>query len=607
MCAFLFTKEELAGVELFDLCPLDGGGRRQMLRRAGSDREAAVLKLAAPGGELDPDKPIAWGQDEGSWKTLEATCWRNRLYVVPVLIKQFFVHGDETAGRTAWRLALDWIEKNPKPENALLDYYAYKIRILRWLDMQPSWRLVAFSWLLGPGRACATAAERETVAAALEEHAALVHAAATMSRRHTGNHYAFQGATLLYAAGASDENRSKYFEEGIRIIKWYAEGEFDKFGSNVEAAPSYQAFFTAMFRDALLWAEALGEEYEEKAATALAAGLRYLDYVAQPDGTAPSLNDGQELSLQAFTSAVRRQLSLRPKLLRLIEARKTAAGKPAAGVFFPASRLSVLHDEKTNSPGATRATEAMRIYVDCAVPGGHGHAGKPSLHVLAGKTPILLDSGVCDYDHERYRTYYKKSEAHNAVTVNGGGDFLEEDRRRTPSQRARPVLAKSFVGGDYIYQRYVSDGFYPAAYTRDLLFIAPGALLVVDTLETEEKASFSQLWHPSGNIQVEKRGGSMLVSGEEDEAAYAGILFGGRELCERQGFSATETGEAKHRILEYSMKGKGRLELAALWTVGDQHGGYLRKLYLPCGDAYEVGYCRKKGVLRLRPRLGVES
>lgn len=141
---------------------------------------------------------------------------------------------------------------------------------------------------------------------------------------------------------------------------------------------------------------------------------------------------------------------------------------------------------------ADSGKESLHAVFDCGPFGdpvvpGHGHADALSLDLALGSAHLLVDPGMYSaHLGERWRNYFRGTSAHNTVVVDGRDQSVLDGLRRV-FRPARSTLldwasCSSFdvVGGLHLgYLRLRG----PVTHRREIFFLKPRLMLVVDRLE----------------------------------------------------------------------------------------------------------------------------
>ena len=408
--------------EFFELYPLDGGGALVHHEMVGTlvDREIAARVMSGALREWGDLPALDFSRLE-RWRSIEKSCWLNRMYFVVSLARAYALTGDEALAKTVRDVLLHFIRNFPPPKGKeaigahLRQVYRMRdhgynrrapeenrrdetdVRYI-WFDFQPAARIVHMIHALHflKGSASLSRAHRREILASVREHAEVLYVAEKhfLTPRKNDNHQSLRGLALLLAGARFGEGR--FVREGVRLCNFHMAKDFTPDGALAENSPSYHAFGLWHLRDAVLLAQRHGFELRADAPKRLGKGTRFLAALRQPDGCSPVINDGYPVRLNPF-------------LATLPERRE----KPAAATSFKDAGLGVCR------------TPRWHVLLDVSPFTGrfsHYHAGKNALTLWMDGRPFLVDSGCCNYDDPLFSTWYKRAEAHSSLLVNGQGD-----------------------------------------------------------------------------------------------------------------------------------------------------------------------------------------
>jgi hypothetical protein len=112
--------------------------------------------------------------------------------------------------------------------------------------------------------------------------------------------------------------------------------------------------------------------------------------------------------------------------------------------------------------------------------GGHAHADLLSIHITAGKEPVIVDPGTYTYC-EPWRNYFRRAENHSSITVDGAH----------PTEPAEPFhwkrvshhcLIKWKPGREYDHVIGCLSGDTEWKHTREIIFYKPDVFVINDSL-----------------------------------------------------------------------------------------------------------------------------
>ena len=402
--------ELLRQYDFFELYPFDGGGHfiQQGILGGGGDREL-VRRIV---GE---DALAPFRQEDGTidylrfefWRTIERSCWINRMYYVVPLARVAWLDGDAALARRCAEALLDFHRRYRPPQSAAaiveLNRRVLKARDedyncgnlegateYQWFDFQPASRVLHTLYCIHflRGFACVTAAEREELREMVRENAEVIFLGEEARELHLGNHQMLRGLTLLYAGVFLDEER--YRKSGVRIVEYHILNDYLADGMLIDLSPSYHLFETWISRDAMRLAEF---SPEAKARFHKAASI--CRGFTVPDGTSLVLNDGYPLRMDGFLQSL----------------------GPGFDAVAEETVLSEAHIALLHTPQWFAALDGTPVVGRFS----HAHGGQIGLTLWADGEPFVVESGCCSYDDEDFCSWFKSAEAHATMVVDGAG------------------------------------------------------------------------------------------------------------------------------------------------------------------------------------------
>ncbi len=470
----------LEDFDIWEYIPLDQGGRLAHLALIGSEKDADITREVRRPGFFDQ-----WGP-AGVWDALEdiareKSVWLNRWYFLPPMAREFQRTKDRNILTDLIAFVERWWRDNPVPQD--LPAY-FSIGKYNWRDMQVAWRTLNLIWcyfLIAPELEPQTESFFRHV---IEEHARVLLADFGEQPLHENNHQS-HGALVMLAAGAlfpEFPDSLKLVRRATHILEYHLEHAFYPDGNSIELCPGYFPFITSIFRDAWLLCDANGIEPPKRCRERLAQFRGILLAMAQPDGTMPPINDSSEVNTVPSLTI----------LDRIFGADDKSAGSHC------------LH----SSGQAVMRSGDWYSFLDAGdLMLWHWHGGKLGFHLWHGGEPIVVDSGVSDYDNPRRLSWYCTPEAHNTLLVDGRGD---RDRDTiTFSEKARigaGVTAwESDARRDFATMEH--GGFHGVRWVRHFLLLKTGAFVVVDRVLASEPHDYTWLFHFSpGEVASVKSG-----------------------------------------------------------------------------------------------------
>jgi len=154
----------------------------------------------------------------------------------------------------------------------------------------------------------------------------------------------------------------------------------------------------------------------------------------------------------------------------------------------------------------------------------HAHPDAGSFILFHAGKPLLIDSGNCSYSRREYTSYYRQSEAHNVVLIDGEAQNPEDcsrgDRGVVTPGRLRHLL--DLAGLKYL----LADATGPTAWKfsrnyRHFLWL-DGLILIIDDIRAHEPGRLEWLLHYDGALTQD---GSTLLIANEDARVTVHPLF----------------------------------------------------------------------------------
>ena len=187
----------------------------------------------------------------------------------------------------------------------------------------------------------------------------------------------------------------------------------------------------------------------------------------------------------------------------------------------------------------------------------HAHPDAGSFVLFHGGKPLLIDSGNCSYSRREYSSYYRQSEAHNVVLIDGEAQNPEACARgdrgvKTPGRLHRLLDA---AGIKYVF----ADATGPTAWKfsrnyRHFLWI-DDVILIFDDIRAHAPGQLEWLLHYEGTVQ--RDGAALLVANEEARAIVRPLFPKEMQIVEKTGLKDHDP-DTKVPYLALTPQGKMR-------------------------------------------------
>jgi len=464
--------------DIWNFTPLDQGGRLIQLQLIGSERDDAVVKaIRAPGFFAPWGDPTRWDSLEKT--ELEKSVWLNRWYFLPCFARQYYLSRKRSYLDEVLKFIRKWVAENPVPSN-LNEYFATKK--YNWRDMQVAWRMQNLAWCYFLGKDGYSAAEQRELFDIAGTHARVLLEYFGRQPFNENNHQSHGASAMLYAALLFPDipEAAALKESAFAILNHHLDKAFYDDGNSVELVPGYHPFFASIFRDAFLLCESNHIAPPARSAERLRQFHDYMAIVVQPNGRMPPINDSTESDPSVSTRVL-------GEILGLPYPRSAATSH-----WFMASDQAVMRDTSSPIPAYAFLDADSRV-------AAHWHAGKLGFHLWFWDKPLVVDSGICDYDDKLRRNWFNTAEAHNTILVNGRGDYDWTQYNETTRSNAGSRILQWESNDKYDWAVMQHTGFQDrpeaVSWVRHFVLLKGFGALVVDQLESERAHDYTWLFH----------------------------------------------------------------------------------------------------------------
>ncbi len=398
-----YPKQELVKQPVFPFFILDGGAYNLLNDWFGKIDGDDLLKLTMSGeifekfkykNEFNWESSFAYLEGTDFRKKYEWQLWPQRLYMTIPLAQEFLKTGDRKYADAWLKIVKNWDENHPYQP------YDPSVRIfdtdMTWRDMQVGWRTLSLihgiHMLLD---APFTKDEWAYIYSFVNLHVKHLweEAENRLSIQYTGNHALQIGVVILYARAMFPEfeNIDTMAKAGRGVIEFNMRNAVFADGGSNEDSPSYSHFIARLYLDAMLVIDGIGFDKIDGLEEYIKKQYELLYHTAAPDGTTLPLSDSYSLDAMKDIEYVSRFIDL--DFDRTLDT-----------VLFPDTKLAIFRKG------------VFTFVADGAPwPGPHHHAGVPQILLYHGKNPLIVDSGVCNYDRWEFYGHLHNFDAHNVV------------------------------------------------------------------------------------------------------------------------------------------------------------------------------------------------
>jgi len=321
-------------------------------------------------------------------------------------------------------LVEDWIKRNPQGSQPAWEPYTVSLRIVNWVAFMLSSdapRRLPIHWI--------DSLYEQTLW--LERN----------DERHIlANHY-FENIKAWLFAGVFFQGRDaeRWLKQGKRLLLEQLSEQFFADGGHYERSPHYHALMLENLLDLLNLSKSnsgvLGGKIELALEKTAARGLAFLHRITYPDGSTPLFND----SVQAAAPTIKELYVYASKFFDL------------QLPYYPEG--IVLIDEPDSGLYGYRKGQDM-LLVDCGDIGpeyqpGHTHCDFLSFELMLDGKPLIVNSGVYEYQAGEMRDYVRSSAAHNTLSIDGQeqSEIWGEFRVARRAKKLRAKIRHTEKGG----------------------------------------------------------------------------------------------------------------------------------------------------------------
>ncbi len=443
--------------------------------------------------------------DDVTFGDPKVICELNRHQWLVYLGQAYRVTGEERYADAVVQYWKDWLRANPPGMG------------INWCSsLELALRLIAWCWtllLLRDSRAL-TPSVFAALAESVKAHAR--HIERYLSYYFSPNtHLTGEALGLLYVGVLFThlDRAQRWRSLGTSILLREIERQVLSDGVYFELSTCYQRYTVDTYLHFLILASRAGIEVPPIVRQRVQAMLDFFLTVRHPDGSMPSIgdgDDGQLLPLSKTQPADFRATFSTAAVLFKSPAYAWAAGEIAPDTMWLLG-VSAVDTFKALQASPPSMSEACRVFpnggfavlrtgwdeqdhslifdtgpLGCPVSSGHGHADLLSVQCSAFGQQYLVDAGTCCYAaNPEIRDFFRGTAAHSSVVVDGegqaapAGPFAWQSRPTTQLLRWISNERFTFADAEHDGYRALPD---PVRHRRRVIFVKPRFWLLVDDL-----------------------------------------------------------------------------------------------------------------------------
>lgn len=304
----------------------------------------------------------------------------------------------------------------------------------------------------------------------LTQHGEWLFDDAHYTKRH--NHGVMQDQALLHLGYVLD--RKDWMEHAKERLLAQEKWAFNEEMVHTENSPGYASGVSSLFRKVGRFLQQNGDPLGEQLISDMERTREFIGWTIKPNGIVAQVGDtgNSPGQLYAGPDKMRRHTPEEHKIY------------PLAGYYFYRSN----RDEAPKQ-------DTWKLLKCGYVQTTHKHADDASFMLYAKGYEIFTDGGIYGYTKDAFRAYFTSALAHNTVVVDGAS---------YPCDKAH-VDACGMSGyaffPDYDHIRVFNNAYEGVHFQRDFCS-ADDMTLILDTLSSEQKRTYSQLFHLAENVEV---------------------------------------------------------------------------------------------------------
>ena len=411
-------------------------------------------------------------------------------------------------------LVLDWIAHNKIGKSEGWEAYPISLRMVNWF-----WALHLFS-----EKNSTDSKFYEQLLRSLFKHALFLER--NLEYHICGNHLIKNGKALTFAG---------LFFKGRDADRWYKKGTFLLWkelqeqiladGGHFERSPMYHCIvledlldiYNLIKHDSHAVSAACGnckndisndqEPFLLLLCSKINQMLDWLTNIVDDKGKIPLLNDSAYGIAPGFSDLCEYAEKLgfsRPKRLAL----ERSEGKENQAIFLKDSGYCILQNKN------------FRVLFDCGKIGpdhipGHAHCDMLSFVMYYKGIPVIVDTGVYEYDESERRDYCRSTQTHNTVMIDGEEQAEIWNSFRV-GRRGYPIgfeTGENWVRCGHTGYERIKRGL---RHFRKIA-ISEHAVEIFDQIEGTEYKKAEGFWHFAPNVNLQPEDGGLKANIEEHE------------------------------------------------------------------------------------------
>ena len=528
-----------------DYLPKDQGGKFVQVEILQTEVDSVIVSKIKNGIlENIYGNPIDWIKYENS--ELEKSVWLSRLYFLPGFGKMYFVTKDTAYSNYAMNFLRKWYVENAELSKQKKTKY-------NWTDMQIAWRCIHLSWFYFLTEESLSDYDKAFIVDILNNHSKVLLSHFGHQPLNEFNHQSHGALAMLYVGALFPqlEQSDSLKNTSVKILEHHISHAFYKDGGNVEQMFGYYPFEAHIFRDAYLLCRSNDIKQPRGIEDLLRKMQRFITAVQQPDHTMPPVNDAYEMPVNAILET----LAIINNTYFKDDSTKSS--------YFEETQIGVINQKNKNSSWYILANPAKTI-------GAHSHAGRLSFTIWYNNTPVIKESGCCNYDNPLLYKWYRTSTAHNTVLIDNKTDeATSTDVLWAPKRQTQNRITDFIENKQYTYLRMHSPSTEKTNssvdWYRSVVLVDSSYVVLHDFFKADSTHTYDFLFHVGDSVVLSDKKNGLSLS--KSELKFNIISTNKKiKMAVKEGFTSIEGKNVNTKYIQYTINMNGDLHSFFIFT-----------------------------------------
>lgn len=287
------------------------------------------------------------------------------------------------------------------------------------------------------------------------------------------NHGIMQDQALLHIAYVI--NKPEWAEKAKKRLLEQEKHAFNSEFVHVENSPGYAKMVAGLFEKIGLFLNNNGDKLGEKFIEDMNQNYHFYDWTVKPNGIVAQIGDTGNIPGCLYGN-INNQKRKTEELYKIY---------PLSGYYFYRSNKSSDEDNK----------DTWKMFKAGYSSVTHKHCDDCSFMLYSKGYEIFVDCGVYGYTKDAYREYFTSAKAHNTVVVDDSTYICNKNKMNEVGFSQNEHL------DIYDHITAFNNSYNGVKFTRDF-YSADDLTVLVDTLQSNKKHTYSQIFHLSEQMRI---------------------------------------------------------------------------------------------------------